>query len=183
MRLLNNSLLTLPLACLLASPALAQVSSPPTASQITPSYRNGPRYRTPDVVRELDINADSIGPLDSRTNRLRTYSLEELERLNRLNERSRNTRRLEVVTVPDEDWRLGLSPERRLRMADLTSRHIYEQPNIPATARLRKEDNLTSWREYIGQTRVRVYDRFNDTLDVPPPGLSGPTPAPGSTYR
>ncbi len=183
MRLLSTYVLTLVLAGLLAGPASAQRSSPASASQVTPSRLDAPLYRTPDVARAIDVNRDQIGPLDRMTNRLQTRSLGELDRLNRPDERTPDIRRLEGVSVPEVDWRLGLSMERRRRLAGLTSHYYYERENIPATGRLRKDDNLTSWRDYIGQNRVQVYDYFTDSLDIPPPGLHGPTPPPGGTRR
>jgi hypothetical protein len=179
MRLLSKYVLAPALAVLMASPALAQRSSPPTASQITPSRLEAPLYRTPDVARSLEVNRDQVGQVGPMTNRLQTRSLGELDRSNRLDEPTRDVRRLEAVSAPVEDWRLRLNVEQRLRLANLTSRYNHAAENIPATGRLRKEDNLTSWRDYMGQTRMQV----NDIFEVPPPSLNGPTPAPGGTRR
>jgi len=182
MRLLSKYMLAPALVSLLAGPALAQRSSPPTASQVTPLRLDAPLYRTPDVARAVDENRDPVRQLDPMPYRLRTRSLADLDRLNRVDEPARDVRRLEVV--PDvEDWRLGLRPDERRRLINFTSRYSYEQENIPATGRLRKDDTLTGWRDYIGRNGVRVYDSLTDSLDIPPPGLRGPTPAPGGISR
>jgi len=183
MRLLSKNILALALAGLLVGPALAQRSSPPSASQVTPSRLDGPQYRTPDVARSIDVNRDPVGPSDRMTNRLQTRSLGELDRWNRTEERPRDVRRLEVAPVPEVDWRLGLTAYERLRLAEVSSRFTYERENIPTMGRLRKDDNLTSWRDYIGQVGVRGYDVINDSRGTPPPGLRGPTPAPGGRTR
>jgi hypothetical protein len=183
MRLLNKYFLAPALVSLLVGPALAQRSSPPTASQITPRSLDAPLYRTPDVARAVDESRDPVGQLDRMGYRLQTRSLNELDRLNRVDDGARDVRRLDVATVPEVDWRLGLRPDERRRLINFTNRSYYERENIPATGRLRKDDTLTGWREYIGRNGVRVYDSLTDSLDIPPPGLRGPTPAPGSTYR
>src|SRR5262245_51856515 len=131
MRLLSKYLLAPALAALLAGPALAQRSSPPTGSQITPSRLEAPQYRTPDAARAVDVDRDQVGPSERMTNRVQTRSLGELDRLNRPAERPRDVRRLEVVPVPEVEWRLGLTAHERLRMAAVTSRFNYERENIP----------------------------------------------------
>src|SRR5262245_48506994 len=129
---LSKYLLATALAGVLAGPALAQNSSPPTASQVTPSSRYGPLYRTPDAARAFDVNRDPVGPLDTMTSRLRTRSLGELDRLNRLDNRAWDSRRLDVITDPDANWRLGLTPERRRQLIDLPRRYYVDEPaNIP----------------------------------------------------
>jgi len=114
---------------------------------------------------------------------MQTRSLDELDRLNQLDDRARAIRRLEAVPDPEVNWRLGLRPDERRRLINFTSRYNYEQENIPATGRLRKDDTLRGWSNFIGRNGVRVYDDFRDSLDVPPPGLRGPTPAPGGISR
>jgi hypothetical protein len=176
---LSKYVLAPALVGLLAGPALAQRTSPPTASQITPSRLEAPLYRTPDAGRAVDLDRDPVSPVDRMTNRLRTRSLYDLNRLNRLDEPARDIRRLESLSVPSAEWRLGLTWEDRLRLANLRSRYDHEQANIPATGRLFKSDTLGGWRDYLGQTHMQG----NDLFATPPPGLRGPTPAPGGTSR
>src|SRR5436190_10596 len=99
MRLLSKYILAPALVSLLAGPALAQRSSPPTASQVTPRSLDAPLYRTPDVARAVDENRDTVGQLDRMGYRLRTRSLDELDRLNRDDDGARDVRRLDVATV------------------------------------------------------------------------------------
>src|SRR5215207_9581608 len=98
MRLSIKLLVAPALALLAVTPALAQRSSPPTASQVTPSHpMSPPLYQNPEIARSLDLTQDQISRLNQATERLSGRYRDELGRLNRLDERERAGRADELA--------------------------------------------------------------------------------------
>jgi len=153
---------------------------------------------------------DRLGRLDERTQNARRgevmrnyakdwdrgagkiFSERQMDRYRQLELQSRG---VGAFTDPDVQQKLDLTIEQRRRLDDLNSRYNQNLENIHATGRLRKDDTLGSWRDFMGQTRTQVNDILTerqrrtwrgltgDPLDIPPPGLNGPSPPPGGTRR
>src|SRR5262245_19252542 len=84
------------------------------------------------------------------------------KQLNRSQQLELQARGLDVFTDPTVQRRLNLTDEQRRQLADLRTRYNEDVEKMRAPSRLRKEDNLGSWRDYMGRTRTRVNDILNE---------------------